>query len=196
MVSLFRGSSRFDFITPSQVSALHVSVMKRKLMMMMFGDGDAREVLSYCVCTIDPPRPAQVPLLRDSGGTGTHTPETSPAPYHAGINPCCALAHPRLCHAMPPVRKSEGTPAESAAWRPALERFVIYCQTTSASAAHATRCATYCTRVGRSYEHFRISRMDSNSTARRCRTCCRSFRTSPGSGTLLPPSSSGDVGRG
>ena len=27
----------------------------------------------------------------------------------------------------------------------ALERLVIYCQTTGASAAHATHCATYCT---------------------------------------------------
>jgi len=38
IVPLFRGSRRFEsliFITPFQVSALHVSVMKRKLMMMM-----------------------------------------------------------------------------------------------------------------------------------------------------------------
>ena len=31
---------------------------------------------------------------------------------------------------------------------------MIHCQTTSVSAAHATHCATYWPRVGRSYVHF------------------------------------------
>ena len=40
-----------------------------------------------------------------------------------------------------------------------VERLVICRQTTSVSAAHTMHCATYCTRVGRSYQHF--FRMDS-----------------------------------
>ena len=43
-------------------------------------------------------------------------------------------------------------PLMLSSWLP--ERLAIYDRTASVSAAHATHCATYCIRVGRSYAHF------------------------------------------